>query len=976
MFSQTYNFDFIGLEKGLPQSQINCIKEDTRGYLWFGTQGGGVACYDGVSFKVYDESNGLAGNMVTAIDEDANGTMWFGSTYGGVTRFDGQNFFTINQENGLLNDNILSLLTDAKNRVHAFTPQGLSIIEGKNVYASKKAYPFFNKPIQQAIKDLQGNLWFLADNKLYLHSDTNWFDVSKAYQINNTINDISLDNSGNMCLWVQNEGLFILSKKAKNKYQKTAYAKNNTIEHIATQRFMFDSHNNLWLATQNQELIKVGHNKTQVFNSNNGLAAVQIGSMYEDRSGNVWLGTQGKGIIKYAPSPFIYYGNLPGFDNDAIFGILSDSEGNLWVSPNGNEVLQYNGATTTHYNAKNGLDIKNIRIIKQDKEKTVWVGGGNGLFYIKNKQVQKFKALPDSVKVRSLLFDTNGTMWVGSNGQGIYCFEKNKLSAHYGLENGLTHNYIHILYQDSKGIIWIGTGGGINYFTNNKIGNYHHEPAFCNDYIGSITEDLYGNMYFGTDRCLVQYNRSSFKMFTQKNGLTSATIFSLITDNIGNVWVGTNKGIDKLSIASGGEITRIKNYSYLDGFIGIECNSRAVTKGKRGNLFFATIKGIIEYLPTSDITTDIKPVVHITGIDISFKPFDFNIKGYETKGWFHLPENPTFKYNQNNLTFKFVGINNRQASKMQYQYMLEGFNNQWTSTPDQQATYTNLKPGSYTFKVKAYTDSPYSYTSAQYHFYIATPFWQSAWFYIVMIGGLIFGIFWLIQYRTYKAEQRNKELEAIVQVRIAEVEKKKKEIEYLFKEVHHRVKNNLQVINSLLNLQKNYIDNEEALSVFQDCQNRIYTMSSIHEKLYQNSELSTVNFNEYIKNLIKHLIHTYQINYNIKYHIDVHVQKMDLDTIIPVGLLINEIISNSLKYAFSSNDTHNLITFKMKKNEDHSYTILIGDNGVGSTVDINQTQTTFGMELIKTLTEQLQGTIKKIPQKGTMYEIVFMDIEK
>src|ERR1700749_3340909 len=101
-FAQTYNFESISLENGLPQAQVTCVKEDTRGYLWIGTQGGGVACFDGVKFKVYDEAAGIAGNIITSIEEDLNGHIWIGTTYGGVTRFDGKNFFNLTKENGLL----------------------------------------------------------------------------------------------------------------------------------------------------------------------------------------------------------------------------------------------------------------------------------------------------------------------------------------------------------------------------------------------------------------------------------------------------------------------------------------------------------------------------------------------------------------------------------------------------------------------------------------------------------------------------------------------------------------------------------------------------------------------------------------------------------------------------------------------------------------------------------------------------------
>ena len=207
--------------------------------------------------------------------------------------------------------------------------------------------------------------------------------------------------------------------------------------------------------------------------------------------------------------------------------------------------------------------------------------------------------------------------------------------------------------------------------------------------------------------------------------------------------------------------------------------------------------------------------------------------------------------------------------------------------------------------------------------------------------------------------------------RVKYANKQKQTIEHLFKEVHHRVKNNLQVITSLLNLQKGYIDDKKILNVFQDCQNRIYAMAAIHERLYEHNALSNINLNDYIKNLITQLIDTYQLSFNVKYNLEVNIDKLDLDTLIPIGLLTNEIISNSLKYAFTDDEKNHVITFKLKKGADNSFTMLIGDNGKGSKVTLDEEHTTFGIDLIKILVSQLRGTIKQLPDAGTMYEIMF-----
>lgn len=199
----------------------------------------------------------------------------------------------------------------------------------------------------------------------------------------------------------------------------------------------------------------------------------------------------------------------------------------------------------------------------------------------------------------------------------------------------------------------------------------------------------------------------------------------------------------------------------------------------------------------------------------------------------------------------------------------------------------------------------------------------------------------------------------------------KQTIEFLFKEVHHRVKNNMQVIISLINLQKTYINDGKVLDIFQDCQNRIYAMAGIHEKLYKQNALSLVNINEYIKNLIIQLIDTYQLKFKIHLDIEIDIEEINLDILVPIGLLANEIISNALKYAFTEMEGDHIITFKFRKSGSNQFILQIGDNGKGTKIHLEDNHTSFGMDLINILTDQLNGKIKQLPYSGTMYEISF-----
>lgn len=199
------------------------------------------------------------------------------------------------------------------------------------------------------------------------------------------------------------------------------------------------------------------------------------------------------------------------------------------------------------------------------------------------------------------------------------------------------------------------------------------------------------------------------------------------------------------------------------------------------------------------------------------------------------------------------------------------------------------------------------------------------------------------------------------------------EKEVLLKEVHHRVKNNLQVISSILNLQSSYVKDEGTLNILKESQNRIKSMSFIHESLYQTLDFSSINFKEYVKNLSENLIHSYSnLDHEITLNLDIQNVFLNLDLAIPCGLIINEIISNALKYAFDDESEDGEITIKMKSDGDNLI-LFIGDNGIGlpQNIDFRKTES-LGLQLVVTLTAQLSGTIELDKQKkGANFIIIF-----
>lgn len=199
--------------------------------------------------------------------------------------------------------------------------------------------------------------------------------------------------------------------------------------------------------------------------------------------------------------------------------------------------------------------------------------------------------------------------------------------------------------------------------------------------------------------------------------------------------------------------------------------------------------------------------------------------------------------------------------------------------------------------------------------------------------------------------------------------------EMLMKEIHHRVKNNLTVISSLLSIQASYIKDKETRDIFKEAENRARSMALIHERLYSSESLKNIEFSEYIQTLVQDLFHNYSTSADkIRLEIDVDRMDMDINTSIPLGLIINEMVSNALKYAFPQNKT-GFIKIGLH-HESNEYILEVSDNGVGLPEDFNADETdTLGMLLINSLVRQLDGSLELKREPGTSFRITFPQAE-
>ncbi|QBA64494.1 sensor histidine kinase [Muriicola soli] len=237
---------------------------------------------------------------------------------------------------------------------------------------------------------------------------------------------------------------------------------------------------------------------------------------------------------------------------------------------------------------------------------------------------------------------------------------------------------------------------------------------------------------------------------------------------------------------------------------------------------------------------------------------------------------------------------------------------------------------------------------------------------IQTLGMIVIVLLFLYLLLIFKSVRRNRENNKLLQLQ-------NEEKEFLLKEIHHRVKNNLEIVSSLLILQSEQISDTNVRSAMVKSQQRVHSMSMIHQKLYQGSDLSNIEMKDYFENLGSHIINSYGMEDRINLRFAMKPIAVDIDQAIPIGLIVNELLSNALKYAFPGNRKGE-VTISLEQHESVLH-LEVSDNGVGKMVSQEPEGTGFGTQLIKLLTTQLDGEMKLVVDKGTLVSFDFQRIK-
>jgi ligand-binding sensor domain-containing protein len=777
--AQLYNFRNFSTDEGVPESRITSLCEDQRGQLWIGTLGGGLLRFDGYTFFTYLEDDGLIDNAVHSIFEDNSGKLWIG-TEKGVCTYDGKRF---NFFSPLGKTTVNSILQDASGNLwFATSTSGVYRFDGRTLAQFSARNGLIDNSVNFLYEDKKSTLWIGTAKGLgkYKTGAFEFYTRTEGLTSNN-VRGLVEDNSGS--LWIATDN----GISQFNGVNFTNHFKQNGLPSNDIHALLNDEKGNLWFGTSSGISKFDGHH-FNFYNANTGQGNTIITAIYRDSEGNLWFGSSERGLSKLDSERFIHYP-----ENDQmgkrVYALIQAINGNIICGTSLGGTTVFDGRDYKLVDGIEGFTSSIVQCFYYTPDSTLWVGTQDeGAFKFSKSRLQHYTVKEGlaSNNITDFALDALGNMWMASADSGVsvlqFPHDTLHILNHYNTSTGLASNKISSLASDNLSNIWIGTeDGGIDKVNvppdslyQPVITHYSTQQGLTSNSIHAIIADSLNRVYIGTARGISIYNGKSFFNVSKADGLGANNIYSLTLDDRYNVWAGTERGVDRISFEDDFTKVTVRHYGTEEGFKGVEVYRNSSCKDHQGNIWFGTINGLVKYNAKEEPLDRAVPKIHLTGIKLFFDKIEDTPYADSVSAWFPIPPELTLPYDQNNLSFSFVGIHPRSPQGVRYKWILEGFSKDWSPPlADREATFSNLPPGNYTFKVLACNEyNIWNETPAVFTFSIQQPFWEQ-WWVKVAGGGAGAFIIWLIFYLRVK---RIREKNRIIQEKL-EMEKSILELE-------------------------------------------------------------------------------------------------------------------------------------------------------------------------------------------------------
>lgn len=997
---------FFSVEDGLASREVFCGLQDNDGFLWFGTRNG-LNRYDGKNFKLFTkQKNGLAENRIIQLAKDNNNHLFIVYGNPGVSNsamkvevmdlktsklkslketfpdlpFDERYVYWV--ANGgdrvcflvaapfqywSLTENKFELKCEMKdwetpgiNKEDLKTEKGAyHTTRGKKsiffqdyaaLYLENTLSFYFVTPgriIKNKDKERRGIINITKEGKL-LYSDTaNFYQLNETSQLEKNPPFFSFPLSAlygtglfrnslthELLMYAEGSELFLFDNKNWHTLLSAAEIKLPRISGMYG--FFKDGQNNYWIFTSvGLFKIKLTKNpfvhyftKTKLRDSSEN----QSRGIYADPNGSVYANcwdklykAQKDQSVRINANPYIKYG-------------ICNHQNNIYIS--GSTYLQRFNKTVDKVSDTLAIStVGEIWVIDSLSPEKILVGCSAGVFTFNTntKQVDVVGYLSEKFPPINFTYRfinrKNKTKWlVAQNGLYVINTTGDKIIDYYGKANKrFPFDVLMDAYEDEAGIVWFATNGEGLYrweITSNTWQQFNITAGFPSDILYRIEPDHYNNLWISSDNGLVRFNKKDFKTntYTTSNGI------------------------------SHNEFNRISSFKAADG-----------------RLFFGGIDGVNAFNP-KDFLSD-SAITNVPMRIIAYNKFSGTDDKLVDQTMELISENQIVLQPGDrffNLEFQLLDFN---EGRLNYAYRIDGIDKDWNYINENSIRISGLPYGKYQLHIKGQAhNGQWSKNELIIPIVVLKPFYLRWWFILGIALLLIVAVIYFFRYRTKKLLKSKLALEKTVGERTEQLKNSLAEKDVLLKEIHHRVKNNLQVISSLLELQSGSIEDENAKAALTEGQNRVKSIALIHQKLYQHDNLAAIEINNFIPELYQQVASVFaKKGQEIVTHFNIPGKDIDIDTAVPLGLMLNELLTNSFKYAFDIN-RENILNINIQYSGDGQFVMTYYDNGPGlpAGTALNKSKS-MGLRLISRLSKQIGGTATYNYMNGSTFTISFID---
>lgn len=815
---QQLQFKRFTVDDGLPNNYSETVFVDSQGFVWIGGQQG-LSMFDAYTFtnyvKIHNDSTSLSSNYISDIFESRDGAIWIGTYNGGLLRFDKnkRNFTRFSASKyGITARSVRKIIQDTAGTLWLGTYQGVFRFDPSSLTA--KHYSFgcaldskaeLNATSRGLYCSRNGTIWAGAGSVkgLFVYDpvkDSFALVANAALQAilkDATVRIIKEDSKGAIWICTRERGIVEYSPSAQTVKH---YTNENGSIHSSTLMDMYiDASDNIWISSFNNKGLAVLLNKSRkliVYKTDDAdpysIPSNSISSITQDKDGNYWISTHGGGVAVFTglSSGFSQYkkhsNNSNSISNNTVTCFAQDSRGAIWVGTDGGGLNKFDRSTNAfkRYTAANGLrsDVV-LSILPIENNKLLLAGWDLGICKFNTvtgtgtTSAKETKA-PYGLRtndIKNLFRDSKGVIWHGNHS---LCGLSYQLPGDQSIrtDSSLTGrsfsyqsvHYINQVFEDSGHNFWVATKRGLLLY-NDSLRIFVHEESdtasLASDNVTLIFEDSQHTIWIGTAEGLQKFDKNTgrFINYTVRYSLPTF-IAGILEDANGNLWISSTAGLVKFNPQTGKK-------QWFDSQFGLQCLNfieRSCLRAADGEMYFGSTNGFLRFYPDSITWLAPLPRIRLTDFLIFNKSKLELLRKDEANGTKYRVEVP---YSWSVIGFEYSILNYLSPIKNQYSYILEGFDSDWSSASHSHSTtYTNLDPGTYTFRVRcASSDENRSDEEITVELIILPPFWLTAWFKLLATTLFLILVFGLYFYRIHRLNVHTIQLENEVKHRTSEL---------------------------------------------------------------------------------------------------------------------------------------------------------------------------------------------------------------